>query len=206
MNKRYFIALVATFFMALGAIAQTGNTYSMVLTLKGGTVVTIGPNDLEKIDFSNETMTVSGKSITELIQQIADLQLDMNATKANVTALQASVAKNSSDVMAVKENLSAGIASSKVEMKAYTDEQAATLRIAVQASITDKINAAKAEQQKYTNNKVDESKAELQEYINVVHKDINSIANRIEAAERYLQDLTTLINSLEGRVTELENK
>ena len=84
MNKRFFTALIATILMAVSVIAQNNNTYSMVLTLTNGTVITIGPNDLQKLDFQEGAVTATGTSITQLVDNITAMQADITAMQAYI--------------------------------------------------------------------------------------------------------------------------
>ncbi|MBR6194134.1 MAG: hypothetical protein IKQ58_01565 [Prevotella sp.] len=189
MNKRYFIALVATFFMALGAIAQS-NTYNMVLTLKDGTIITIGPNDLQQLDFKDDNVTVSGTNITDLMNSIKDMQDLLAAVKKQVDQTQMSVAeavelskKNKDDISSLKasvkalnESVDAKIAANYDKMKTYTDEA---------------MKKTEAELKEYTNDAVNKLHAEIAENKEVITNEYNKAIDESKA------EILALINALQ---------
>ena len=212
MNKRYFTALIATFLMAVSAIAQT-NTYNMVLTLTDGTVITIGPNDLKQLDFKEGDVTVSGTNITDLMNSIKDMQASLAAVQkevaitqmsvddakaelqADISALAASVVSSQKQIDAlnasIKESqtsidaLNNSVASSQIQIKDLQDNMSA-----LQKDIANN----KAELMKYTNDAVAANKAELQESINMllaeIAKNKEVITNEYHKA---IDDLQTTI-------------
>lgn len=184
MNKRYFTALIATFFMAVSAIAQT-NTYNMVLTLTDGTVITIGPNDLKQLDFRKGDVTVSGTNITDLMNQMKDLQASLVAVQNEVAAavaqiknnkaeLQADISNLAESVNALDKSVDAKIAANNAEMKAYTNDAVAANRVQLQESINMLLAEIAKNKEVITNDyleAIDISKAVLQELMNE-HKDM----------------------------------
>lgn len=205
MNKRYFTALIATFLMAVSAIAQT-NTYNMVLTLTDGTVITIGPNDLKQLDFQEGDVTVSGTNITDLMNQ-------MKALQASIVAVQTDVANTQKSVAAAKAELQADILSSQKQIDALnasikeSQTSIAALNNSVASSqiqikdLQDNMSALqkdiannKAELMKYTNDAVAANKVELQESINMllaeIAKNKEVITNEYHKA---IDDLQTTI-------------
>jgi len=60
--------------MVLNVNAQN-NTYSMVLSLANGTVVTIGPNEIQDIAFNDGDITVTGTRMEELLARMAAVKV-----------------------------------------------------------------------------------------------------------------------------------
>ncbi|MBQ8486573.1 MAG: hypothetical protein IJ533_02860 [Prevotella sp.] len=80
MKKQLLLSLVAAFMMALGISAQN-NSYSMVIEMTDGTKVTIGPNDIKNMTFTDGQLTVSGESIDGIKKDIAELKEKINHQK-----------------------------------------------------------------------------------------------------------------------------
>lgn len=187
MNKRYFTALIATFLMAVSAIAQT-NTYNMVLTLTDGTVITIGPNDLKQLDFKEGDVTVSGTNITDLMNSIKDMQASLAAVQKEVAITQMSVAeavelskKNKDDISsleasvnALNKSVDAKIAENYEKMKTYTDEA---------------MKNTEADLKKYTNEAVNLLLAEIAENKEVITNEYNKAIDKSKA------EILVLINA-----------
>ena len=206
MNKRHFLALIATLFITLGAFAQ-GNTYNMVLTLADETKIIIGPNDLTKLEFVEGNLTTEGgTNIIELMNQ-------MEALQASIVAVQADVANTQKSVAAAKAELQADILSSQKQIDALnasikeSQTSIAALNNSVASSqiqikdLQDNMSALqkdiannKAELMKYTNDAVAANKAELQESINMllaeIAKNKEVITNEYHKA---IDDLQTTI-------------
>ena len=139
MKKRHFLALIATLFITLGAFAQTGNTYSMVLTLADGTIITIGPNDLTKLDFVEGTLTAEGgTNITDLMNQMKALEAYIKESQTSIYALNNSVASSQIQIKDLQDNMSAlqkDIANNKAELMKYTNDAVAANKAELQESI-----------------------------------------------------------------------
>ena len=183
MKKRHFLALIATLFITLGAFAQTGNTYSMVLTLADGTVITIGPNDLTKLDFVEGTLTAEGgTNITDLMNSIKDMQDLLAAVQKQVASTLVSVedavelSKKNKDgissleasVTALNKSVDAKIADNYDKMKTYTDQA---------------MKNTEAKLKEYTNDAVDLLLAEIAKNKEVItneyHKAIDDLQTTI---------------------------
>ena len=194
MNKRHFLALIAIFFITLGASAQTApNNYKMVLTLTDGTVVTIGPNDLQNIEFIEGEINATGTNITDLLNQMEKMKVD-------ITALTASVDKSQTDIKALQDNMEAmqktienKMADNKAELKAYTNNAITAL----QKSIKDQLQAEIAENnikitQDYTK-AIADCQVALQESIESVNKQVavnaKDIGNIREQANKNAADI-----------------
>lgn len=168
MNKRYFTALIAMFLMAVSAIAQS-NTYNMVLTLKDGTVITIGPNDLKQLDFVEGNITASGTNITDLMKQMQALQTSLVAMQNEVAAAVAQIKNNKAELKADISNLAKSVAS-QIEV--------------LQDNMTEEVN-----------NKIQENKAELMEYTDAAKEVITNEYH--EAIDHSKAELMALINALQ---------
>lgn len=78
MKKIIIMSLLATLVSVFTATAQE-NTYSIVVKMQNGTVLTIGPNEADSIYFKEGKLNVSGQSIEDIQKQIAQLQNDITA-------------------------------------------------------------------------------------------------------------------------------
>ena len=72
MKKNIILSLLATLVSVLGISAQE-NTYSMVIKLNNGTVLTIGPNEVDSISFNDGQMAFSGQNLSQLVARIDSL-------------------------------------------------------------------------------------------------------------------------------------
>ena len=184
MNKRHFLALIATLFITLGAFAQTGNTYSMVLTLADGTVITIGPNDLTKLDFVEGTLTAEGgTNITDLMNSIKDMQASLAAVQKQVASTLVSVEdavelskKNKDDissleasVTALNKSVDAKIAANYDQMKTYTDQA---------------MKNTEAKLKEYTNDAVDLLLAEIAKNKEVITNEYHEAIDNLQTTIR----------------------
>ena len=165
MKKRHFLALIATLFITLGAFAQTGNTYSMVLTLADGTVITIGPNDLTKLDFVEGTLTAEGgTNITDLMNSIKDMQDLLAAVQEQVAKTQMSVKDAVGQIEANKKGISA-LEASVNDLNESVDalnKSVDALDKSVDAKIADNYDKMKT----YTDQAMKNTEAKLKEYTN----------------------------------------
>jgi chromosome segregation ATPase len=192
MNKRHFLALIATLFITLGAFAQ-GNTYNMVLTLADETKIIIGPNDLTKLEFVEGNLTTEGgTNIIELMNQ-------MKALQASIVAVQADVANTQKSVAAAKAELQADILSSQKQIDALnasikeSQTSIAALNNSVASSqiqienlqsgmkdMHDSMEANKNLLMAYTDKEIEESKAEILALINALQTIIEQNTANIE--------------------------
>lgn len=85
--KRTFILLFLIAICKLQVYAQE-NTYSMIIKLKGGAILTIGPNEVDSILFSNNKIIVSGTNITEMMNQIKSNASSANQCKADIDTIK----------------------------------------------------------------------------------------------------------------------
>ncbi len=169
MNKKFFTALMATILMAVSAIAQNNNTYSMVLKLTGGTVITIGPNELEQLDFKEGDVTATGTSITQLVNNIKD-QIAMleQQTAANKADIQAAVNAVQNQVVASNANIDALNAKVNVNQNAI-------------AAVSEQVQASNA------------SIAALNAQVNVNQNAIAAVSQRVQASNDDIAALQALI-------------
>ncbi|MBR3479140.1 MAG: hypothetical protein IKH32_00345 [Prevotella sp.] len=94
MKKTILVSLFATLISVFTATAQE-NTYSIIIKMQNGTVLTIGPNEADSIFFDEGTLTVTGQSITDIMKRIDKDSLLMDgfyqATNMNMNVLQQQV-------------------------------------------------------------------------------------------------------------------
>ena len=90
MKKILLMSLFATFMSLTNATAQD-NTYSMVIKLANGTVLTIGPNEVDSISFNNGEIAVSGKDLntwlTEMKGEVENCKAQINKTDIRVDSV-----------------------------------------------------------------------------------------------------------------------
>ena len=172
MNKKFFTALMATILMAVSAIAQNNNTYSMVLKLTGGTVITIGPNELEQLDFKEGDVTATGTSITQLVNNIKAMQAKIamleQQTAANKADIQAAVNAVQNQVVASNANIDALNAKVNVNQNAI-------------AAVSEQVQASNA------------SIAALNAQVNVNQNAIAAVSQRVQASNDDIAALQALI-------------
>lgn len=94
MKKIIIMSLFATLVSVFTASAQE-NTYSIVVKMQNGTVLTIGPNEADSIYFTEGKLNVSGQSIEDIQKQIAQLQNDIKYNKYLAEEVQGLAMKNS---------------------------------------------------------------------------------------------------------------
>ena len=73
MKKQIILSLLATLVSVLGISAQE-NTYSMVIKLNNGTVLTIGPNEVDSISFNDGQVTFSGQNLSQLVEKVDSIE------------------------------------------------------------------------------------------------------------------------------------
>lgn len=234
MNKRYFTALIATFLMAVSAIAQT-NTYNMVLTLTDGTVITIGPNDLKQLDFKEGDVTASGTNITDLMNSIKDMQASLAAVQKDVANTQMSVAAAKAELQADISALAASVVSSQKQIDALnasikeSQTSIAALNNSVASSqiqiedlqsgmkdMHDSMEANKNLLMAYTDKEIEESKAEILALINAlqtiieqntanIEKNTADIAGNKANIKTNTKNINTNKNAIQTLITQLRN-
>lgn len=94
MKKIIIMSLFATLLSVFTASAQE-NTYSIVIKMQNGTVLTIGPNEADSIFFDEGKLNVTGQSIEDIMKRIDKDSLLMDgfyqATNMNMNTLQLQV-------------------------------------------------------------------------------------------------------------------
>lgn len=205
------MSLVATFIIAVSAFAQT-NTYNMVLKLHDGTVITIGPNDLEQLDFKEGDVTVSGTNITTLMNSITAMQAQIETLKAQIydnaaatAALQAKLAATENNVNNVEKRINENMVSiAKLEneiknnevyieaVKTQTDENANDI-----ASVADRMQANKVELQQAIAMVKAEEDVKIDQAVDDMYK-------MKEDSDSQIAELLDLIVKLEQRIKQLE--
>lgn len=83
MKKNFFTALLLMLMTVMNVGAQT-NEHNMVITLKNGTTITLGHDDLQNITFNGETINVEGNTIDGIQLSIAKLQNDIQTVAEKV--------------------------------------------------------------------------------------------------------------------------
>ena len=102
MKKIIIMSLLATLVSVFSASAQE-NTYSIVVKMQNGTMLTIGPNEADSIYFTEGKLNVSGQSIEDIQKQIAQLQNDIKYNKYLAEEVQV-LAMNNSNRLDQSEN------------------------------------------------------------------------------------------------------
>jgi len=195
MKKRILMSLVATFIIAVSAFAQT-NAYSMKLTLKDGTVIVIGPNDLQELNFIEGTPTVSGTNITTLMSSITAMQAQIDLLHNYLAMMNDALEKVNIDVMASKE----AITSMNKEIKMFQSDIANVYNVlannaAATAALQANLDATAAEVKEVEKRIEDNmaSIAKLENEINMNQKSIDEtkaqIANNADAINNLQEDV-----------------
>lgn len=74
--KRFFLLSLVATFVSLMSVSAQDNTYSMIIKLANGTTLTIGPNEVDSISFNDGEITVSGSTISDLVNEIKNAQAE----------------------------------------------------------------------------------------------------------------------------------
>lgn len=74
--KRFFLLSLVAAFVSLMSVSAQDNTYSMIIKLANGTTLTIGPNEVDSISFNDGEITVSGSTISDLVNEIKKAQAE----------------------------------------------------------------------------------------------------------------------------------
>lgn len=74
--KRFFLLSLVATFVSLMSVSAQDNTYSMIIKLANGTTLTIGPNEVDSISFNDGEITVSGSTISDLVNEIKKAQAE----------------------------------------------------------------------------------------------------------------------------------
>lgn len=217
MNKRYFTALIAIFLMAVSAIAQT-NTYNMVLTLKDKTVITIGPNDLEQLDFKEGNVTVSGTNITDLMNQMKALRTSLADLQDNVAYALIQIKNNKEELQSRISALDASVTSSQKQIKDLQDNMSAMQKDVAnnKDELMEYTDAAKEDIRNEYLKAIDISKAEIMELINALQAIIGKNTADIEVntadiagnkanIKTNTKNINTNKNAIQTLITQLRN-
>lgn len=95
MKKHLFTTLAVAVLMAIGAHAQSDNTYNMVIEMTNGMKFTIGPNDIQNISFNEGQITISGTGLQQLLEANEQLKNALEATNQKVSTVSEQNAENS---------------------------------------------------------------------------------------------------------------
>lgn len=88
MKKIILMSLFATLLSVFTASAQN-NTYSMVIKMQNGTVLTIGPNEADSIFFNEGRLNVTGQSIEDILKRLDSQDADIKAMTNAIYKLDA---------------------------------------------------------------------------------------------------------------------
>lgn len=87
MKKIIIVSLLVTLVSVITASAQE-NTYSIVVKMQNGTVLTIGPNEADSIYFTEGKLNVSGQSIEDIIKHVDIIDKHSKETDEAIALLQ----------------------------------------------------------------------------------------------------------------------
>ena len=88
---RYFLSYLIAIIVFVSEARAQENTYSMIIKLKSGAVLTIGPNEVDSILFNNDMITISGTNISEMFNQIEQNTLSANQCQADIDTIKRSL-------------------------------------------------------------------------------------------------------------------
>ena len=86
MRKNCIMSLFAMLLTVITLSAQN-NTYTMVIEMKNGTKVNIGPNEVKNISFNNGQVVFSGNTIAEINADISSLWSELETLRKKVQKL-----------------------------------------------------------------------------------------------------------------------
>lgn len=89
MKKFFFTTLLLALTGLQVANAQNDNSYNVVVNLSNGATITLGANDVTEITFNEGELTVTGTSITKLVETIDSLKDAGKTLDDTIEALQA---------------------------------------------------------------------------------------------------------------------
>lgn len=164
------MSLLATLISVFTASAQE-NTYSMVIKMQNGTVLTIGPNEADSIFFDEGKLNVSGQSIKDIMKRLDFQDADIKSITKDVYAIEAETMTvkdmanvNKNDIKALKDMILS-------QQNMINDLQKTVVGLSVS------LDALKANSAAQQNN------------INYLVKDNNLLKAKIEALEAVVNEL-----------------
>ena len=198
MKKNFILTVFAFFFATLVSFAQEQKEYNMVITLKDGTVVTLGHNDIQNITFNDGKVSVSGDAMNT-IQQLQDKTMllekyiaenDMNIQnlKANIMAVQEEAKMKAEEIKAEAEKMYTEMqyvaANSEAKIAAIQEQiQKTQARLGETQAALEASQARIKDEQAYIMAKITSIEVELSQLTAKTH-DINARLEALEAAQK----------------------
>lgn len=100
--KRFFLLSLVATFVSLMSVSAQDNTYSMIIKLANGTTLTIGPNEVDSISFNDGEITVSGSTISDLVNEIKNAQAE---SQMRIDSLSKVLMMHIEDIMQALANI-----------------------------------------------------------------------------------------------------
>lgn len=100
--KRFFLLSLVAAFVSLMSVSAQDNTYSMIIKLANGTTLTIGPNEVDSISFNDGEITVSGSTISDLVNEIKNAQAE---SQMRIDSLSKVLMMHIEDIMQALANI-----------------------------------------------------------------------------------------------------
>lgn len=174
------MSLFATLLSVFTATAQE-NTYSIIVKMQNGTVLTIGPNEADSIFFDDGKLTASGLSIEDIIKRLDKQEEMFKVVQDETSMLKVRIEENTYSVKSNTESINA--------VQAQVENLNASLNTVKYS--TDAINAV-----------VHKNEAE----IDVLQAEMNDQEKKIEMLDADNKAMMARIAQLEAIVNELQNR
>ena len=195
MKKFFILSLIAILTTISSANAQE-NTYSVVIKLANGTTLTIGPNDVENITFTDGQVIASGHSIQDLMARIAANEEGLKKNEYELMSLE----KQQADLFENENRLAANMMA--------TDAKVATIQAEVakvEASISTTVTAVNAVQRAVVSSR-DEFKQELADLAAKTKETDARIADIAIQQESTIANLANQISALQSQINALQQE
>jgi len=183
--KRFFLLSLVATFVSLMSVSAQDNTYSMIIKLANGTTLTIGPNEVDSISFNDGEITVSGSTISDLVNEIKNAQAE---SQMRIDSLSKVLMMHIEDIMQALANIPIP------DLSNYPTK----------AELTDLLyKYATKEDLQYEQDmraKEDQNLMELVQKVDADHK------NREQHLITEIDELKTVITMLNARIEALENE
>lgn len=192
MKKFFILSLIAILTTISSANAQE-NTYSVVIKLANGTTLTIGPNDVENITFTDGQVIASGHSIQDLMARMAANEEGLKKNENELMSLE----KQQADLFENENRLAANMMA--------TDAKVATIQAEVakvEASISTAVNAV----QRTVVSSRDEFKQELADLAAKTKETDARIADIAIQQESTIANLANQISALQSQINALQQE
>lgn len=183
--KRFFLLSLVATFVSLMSVSAQDNTYSMIIKLANGTTLTIGPNEVDSISFNDGEITVSGSTISDLVNEIKNAQAE---SQMRIDSLSKVLMMHIEDIMQALANIPIP------DLSNYPTK----------VELTDLLyKYATKEDLQYEQDmraKEDQNLMELVQKVDADHK------NREQHLITEIDELKTVITMLNARIEALENE